>query len=126
MWANSLEVPVFSVDYRLSPDSKFPDAINDIWQVYYWLLEESEKHLGIKVDHVILAGDSAGGNLIAALTIVCIKKGYKIPLALIMSYPAAYVGSLKFAPSLLLSLDDIMLPSKFLKHAISAYMGDID
>ena len=126
MWANSLGIPVFSVDYRLSPESKFPDAVNDIWQVYYWLLEEGEKHLGIRIDHVILAGDSAGGNLIAALTILCIKKGYKVPLALVMSYPAAYVGALKFAPSLLLSLDDMLLPSRFLKHAISAYKGDID
>ena len=31
MWANSLEIPVFSVDYRLSPESQFPDAINDLW-----------------------------------------------------------------------------------------------
>ena len=42
-----------------------------------------------------------------------------------MSYPAAYVGSEKFVPSLLLSLDDILLPSKFLKGAISAYNGNI-
>jgi len=39
IWANSLEIPVFSVDYRLSPESRFPDALNDCWQVYFWLLE---------------------------------------------------------------------------------------
>jgi hormone-sensitive lipase len=120
-----LEIPVFSVDYRLSPESRFPDALNDCWQVYFWLLEQGEKHFGIRIDNIILAGDSAGGNLIAALTLLCIRKGYKLPLALVMSYPAAYVGPAKFTPSLLLSLDDVLLPSKFLKHALAAYAGKI-
>ena len=31
VWANSLGLKVFSVDYRLSPESKFPDALNDCW-----------------------------------------------------------------------------------------------
>jgi hormone-sensitive lipase len=77
--------------------------------------------LGIKIDDVILAGDSAGGNLISAVTSLAIQRGYKIPKALILSYPATYVGHKMFVPSLLLSLDDILLPSKFLKHAIMAY-----
>jgi len=41
-----------------------------------------------------------------------------------MSYPATYVGPDTFVPSLLLSLDDILLPSKFLKGALTAYMGE--
>ena len=40
-----------------------------------------------------------------------------------MSYSAAYVGNRHFVPSLLLSLDDILLPSKFLKGALNAYSG---
>ena len=125
IWANSLDIPVFSVDYRLSPESRFPDALNDCWQAYVWLLEEGQRHLGIRIDEVILAGDSAGGNLVSAVTMLAIRKGYKLPKALILSYPASFVGQSKFVPSLLLSLDDILLPSKFLKHAIMAYSGDI-
>lgn len=30
-WANVLDIPIFSVDYRLSPQSAFPDALNDCW-----------------------------------------------------------------------------------------------
>jgi hormone-sensitive lipase len=58
-----LGVPVFSIDYRLSPDNKFPCALNDCWQVYLWLLKYSEKYLKLKPLKIILTGDSAGGNL---------------------------------------------------------------
>ena len=71
-WANIMDIPVFSVDYRLSPEVAFPAALNDCWQVYYWLYEDCERVLGIKVNEIILAGDSAGGNLCAALTLLCI------------------------------------------------------
>lgn len=79
----------------------------------------------MSINNIILAGDSAGGNLITALTVLIIKKGYKVPLAVVSSYPAFYVGTHRFVPSILLSLDDILLPSKFLKHAIAAYSGNI-
>ncbi len=39
IWAKETGVPVFSVDYRLSPKWKFPAALSDIWQVYYFLVE---------------------------------------------------------------------------------------
>ena len=49
-----------------------------------------------------------------------------MPLALLMSYPAPYVSPKKFVPSLLLSLDDILLPSKFLQFALSAYTQGVE
>jgi hypothetical protein len=49
-----------------------------------------------------------------------------MPLALMMSYPATYVSEKKFVPSLLLSLDDILLPSKFLTYALKAYASDLE
>ena len=36
---------------------------------------------------IILIGDSAGGNLVAALTIKIIKSGYRIPDGIVMAYP---------------------------------------
>ena len=79
--------------------------------------------MGLKINEVILAGDSAGGNLACALTLLCIRRGYKMPLANVLSYPASYVGIMKFVPSLLLSLDDMLLPTKFLQTCLGAY-GD--
>jgi len=30
-WANELNVPVFSIDYKLAPQDPFPAAVNDCW-----------------------------------------------------------------------------------------------
>ena len=43
-----------------------------------------------------------------------------------MNYPATYVGAGMFIPSFLLSLDDILLPSKFIKGVLVAYNGSIN
>lgn len=76
IWANDLGVPVFSIDYRLAPKWKFPAALIDVWQVYYWLIERGCSELGIgnggPPKKIVLVGDSAGGNLVAALTILAI------------------------------------------------------
>lgn len=37
---------------------------------------------------MVLVGDSAGGNLVAALTILCIKSGVRVPDGILLAYPA--------------------------------------
>ncbi|MDR0968054.1 MAG: alpha/beta hydrolase [Holosporaceae bacterium] len=79
--ANSLGVQVFSVDYRLAPEHKFPAAVNDAFDVFSRLSKEYSKK------NVIIAGESAGGNLCAALCIKINREGFKKPLAQILIYP---------------------------------------
>ncbi len=43
--------------------------------------------IGIKPKKIVLIGDSAGGNLIAGITIKSIKSGFRIPDGLFMVYP---------------------------------------
>ena len=62
-YSKHLQVPFFSVDYRLSPESRFPAPLNDCWQAYCWILRYSEKYLKLKPKKIFLMGDSAGGNL---------------------------------------------------------------
>lgn len=72
MWVNEIGVPIISIDYRLAPKYQFPAALNDVWQVYYWVVLYGEAYLGIKPEKIVLVGDSAGGNLVAACTIMAI------------------------------------------------------
>jgi acetyl esterase/lipase len=50
---------VFSLDYRLAPDHRFPAALDDAVAAYRWLLEQ-----GTSPRLLALAGDSAGGGLV--------------------------------------------------------------
>ena len=39
--ANELNVPVFSIDYRLAPKYPYPDFINDAYQAYVWIVTQA-------------------------------------------------------------------------------------
>ena len=58
---------------------------------------------------IVLTGDSAGGNLCAAVTIVAIQKEFVIPDGLLMCYPALNPGE-KYSSSLLFTLEDRLIP----------------
>jgi acetyl esterase len=62
---------VVSVDYRLSPESKFPAAINDCYAATLWIVQNLASLNG-DPGSLFLAGDSAGGNL-AAVTALRIR-----------------------------------------------------
>ena len=50
---------VFSLDYRLAPEHRFPAALDDAVRAYEWLRKQ-----GVPVNALSLAGDSAGGGLV--------------------------------------------------------------
>jgi acetyl esterase/lipase len=82
---------VFSVDYQKAPESPYPRGLADCWQVYNWLLNESHKFFKIRDDkRIILAGDSAGGNLCFGLTNLCIENNVKVPYAIVGFYPGIF------------------------------------
>ncbi|XP_072033162.1 neutral cholesterol ester hydrolase 1-like [Amphiura filiformis] len=57
---------VISVGYRLAPKHKFPAAIDDVTRGIVWLLRHTEE-LGIDNQRIVVMGESAGGNLAAAV-----------------------------------------------------------
>lgn len=77
---------VISIDYRLAPEYKFPIPVNDCYDSLLWATDNMDSLRG-NLDRLILAGDSAGGNL---ATVCCAiardEEGPKIH-AQILIYP---------------------------------------
>lgn len=77
---------VLSVDYRLAPENKFPDAHNDAAAVWTWAVERG-KLLNFDPDRLAVAGDSAGGNLAAFIAQDMNRTGGVMPAFQLLLYP---------------------------------------
>ena len=91
--AKQANAVVVSVDYRRSPEAKFPAAWDDCFAAYKWV---SANAASIKGDpaKLALAGESAGGNLAVSTAIAARDAGVPKPLAVIAVYPVAQTGNL--------------------------------
>ena len=69
-------------EYRLSPESKYPAAIEDVVGLYRTLLA-----CGIKAENMVIAGDSAGGGLAVAMLLSLRDAGDPLPAAAILLSP---------------------------------------
>ena len=84
--ARAAGVAVVAVEYRLSPEHKYPDCLADAWAALRWLAEQGHT-LGVDGRHLAVGGDSAGGTLTAAVALMA--RDAKLPLALqAMFYPS--------------------------------------
>jgi hormone-sensitive lipase len=90
-WANMLEIPLFSIDYRLAPENPYPKALDDVYQAYMWIIKYAEDFYKMDLDKIILVGDSAGGNLVVSLCYLLILSGRKLPTAIFLAYPGKLV-----------------------------------
>lgn len=85
--ANAAQCAVVSVDYRMAPEHVFPAAYDDSLAALKWTAAEAGK-LRIDPSRISVGGDSAGGNLAAAMAIACRDgQGPKLK-AQILVYPA--------------------------------------
>jgi acetyl esterase len=77
---------VVSVDYRLAPEHRAPAAVEDMFATWCWFLDRAEE-LGIDRSRVLVAGDSAGGNLATVTALMCRDRGKPMPAGQVLIYP---------------------------------------
>jgi acetyl esterase/lipase len=68
--------------YRLSPEHRYPAALDDCLAAYRWLLAE-----GHEAGRIVVAGDSAGGNLTLALLLRLRDEGLPLPAGAVALSP---------------------------------------
>jgi acetyl esterase len=82
---------IFSVEYRLAPEYRFPVPLEDCDKSMDWLIENADQ-FEIDINKIAVGGDSAGGNLAACLCIKRIEEGKIQPERQILFYPAVDTG----------------------------------
>ena len=90
--SNGADCVVVSVDYRLAPEHKFPAAADDAYAATAWVAAHASE-LGADASRVAVGGDSAGGNLTAAVALMARDRGGP-PLAFqVLIYPVLDLAS---------------------------------
>ncbi|HEY3899019.1 MAG TPA: alpha/beta hydrolase [Chthoniobacter sp.] len=119
--ANKADCAVVSVDYRLAPEHPFPAAYDDALAAIHWVIAHAET-LRIDPARVSVGGDSAGGNLAAAVALALRdEKGARLR-SQILIYPSVdlslsgnYYG--RFTKNLILTDDSV-------RSSIERYVPD--
>ena len=137
-WALGLQIPIVSIDYSLAPEYPFPRAIEECFYAYAWILKNANK-LGWTGKTLLLAGDSAGGNLVTTVTMKAIECGLRKPSSIICFYTPFLLGYrfddfvvfidnerfflFSLSPSRLMAVMDPLLNTGFLWRCLAAYAG---
>jgi acetyl esterase/lipase len=73
-------------DYRRSPEARYPSALEECYTVATWIADSGDEH-GLDPAHLIVAGDSVGGNIAAALTLLAKQRSGPTFAAQVLFYP---------------------------------------
>jgi acetyl esterase len=120
--ANKANCAVVSVDYRLAPERPFPAAYDDALAATRWVAAQSST-LRIDPSRISVGGDSAGGNLAAAVALTLRDEGVTKLRSQILIYPAVdlsmsgnYYG--RFTK-------DVILTDDAMRHFADLYVPDV-
>jgi acetyl esterase len=84
---NGVGAIVMSVDYRLAPESPWPAAVDDVYAVANWAVGQADE-LGADRSRIVVAGDSAGGNLATVTALLARDRGGPEIAGQLLVYPA--------------------------------------
>ena len=131
--ANATGCKVIFPTYRMAPEYKYPAAVEDCYATLKWVAENAAA-IGVDAQRIVVAGDSAGGNLAAAVALMARDRGGPAPAFQLLLYPATDAdgdtpSAREFAEGYLLLKDDMpwfwnhYLPNK--KAADEAYASPL-
>ncbi|WP_433509809.1 alpha/beta hydrolase [Nonomuraea sp. CA-143628] len=115
------DVIVVSVDYRLAPEHPYPAAVEDAYAATRWVYEHA-RELGADPGRLVVAGDSAGGNL---ATVTCLKARDEggPPIALqVLVYPVT--DAAQDAPSYAENAEGYFLTTAHMRWYWDCYQPD--
>jgi len=116
--AQKLSMRVLMVDYRLAPDNPYPAALDDCVTAYRWLVKQD-----ISAQNMVVAGDSAGGNLTITMLLKLRDDGYQLPAAAACLSPVTDLTTLDHQRP---GFKDPLLPKKAVKFYNQSYFGHHD
>ena len=73
-------------DYRRSPEARYPSSIEECWTVARWVVDHGTRH-GLDPGRMAIVGDSVGGNMSAAITLLAKERGGVGFSAQVLFYP---------------------------------------
>jgi len=85
--ANRSGCAILSLDYRLAPENKYPAALEDVYDTIKWTAKNAHRW-GLDSERIAVGGDSSGGNLAAAVTLLCRDRGGPALSFQLLVYPA--------------------------------------
>ncbi len=86
--ANAAKAIVVSTHYRLAPEHPFPASHEDTFAAYQWVRKNAESFHG-DADRLAVAGESAGGNMAAAISLMAREQNVPLPVHQLLIYPVA-------------------------------------
>ena len=104
---------VLSVAYRLAPEHKFPTAVEDAFTSYVWA-RKNAMDLDIDPGRIAVAGDSAGGNISAVVSLMIKDRGLEKPRLQVLFYPS--LGADFFSQSMREFSDVFFLTSSYMRE----------
>lgn len=115
-YAGSLPCRVICPDYSLAPAHPFPAAAEDCCLAYRWALALADDA------PLIIAGDSAGGDLALAVSLMARDRGLRMPDALLLIYPVT--DRRMTSDSMRQYADAPVFDAKLCRMMWDAYLGD--